>query len=125
MMIRTTVLMVGLSVLVVLAGFPSLAKSPPAAVARLYGVWEGVEFEEPRVIVMSLQEGMCVIVMTAGAPGRVLQTIFKARDFSVGKDGELTIVARSDDGEQLRVHGKPKLLGTDGILEAAVRYWPA
>jgi hypothetical protein len=124
-MTKPTIPMVGLSLVMVLAGSLSYAAEAPIAAASLYGVWEGIELYEPRIIVMSLEKSNCVIVMTAGAPNRVVQTIFKSRDFSVGADGTLTLLAESADRERLRVHGKPKMRGADGVLEADVQYWPA
>lgn len=113
-----------LSLAMILGGAPTGVPANIIDPASVYGMWEGVEVFEPRLIVMVLQKEGLLAVMTAGVPERPTQTTFRARKFSFANDGELRIEAKSEDGIWLRIQGKVDLRGTDGLLKASVWYWP-
>lgn len=97
----------------------SQGTAPPITLDTLKGRWEGINFEQPRVLLMRVcQPNNSVVVMSVG--GRAYP--YRSRALTVSK-GTFVLEAVDESGERLTVSGSGSAVTEGGRMEGKITWY--
>jgi hypothetical protein len=123
-MLRRRRIIAGLSAVLLLGGGFALAlEGYPVMKDTLRGRWEAIDDDDPRIFVLTINEGNdSVVAMTYGAPGRFGTVVYRSTSLVV-RNGAFVLEANSDHG-RLVVRGRGETLRDWGNMDGEILLHP-